>query len=256
MLLSGLLFMVVLLVILNPLKQETNSVVEAKKTEVMAKASNHAENKGVDDTAKPVLPEKEKKTIDKNQKVVALTFDDGPHNKTTPIILEEFKKYDGHATFFVIGSRLNQYSDVLLKTYQEGHEIGNHTWNHPNLKKVTTDTIAAEVQRTQKEVERITGYTPTIIRPPYGSYDERLNAISDMDIVLWSVDPEDWKNKSRDVIVNRVLSKISDESVVLMHDIHSATASAIPIILSELHKQGYQFVTVSELEEIKKDRAQ
>ena len=186
-------------------------------------------------------------TLDPNHKYVAITFDDGPHKDFTPQILDILKKHNAKATFYVLGNRLTYYPDIVKRAYDEGHEIGNHTWSHPNLTSLSKDALVEEVISTSNEIAKITGKTPKTIRPPYGAYNEALKEFVSMPLVLWSVDTLDWKHKNKERIKQITQAKVKNGSIILMHDIHQASADALEDIIINLTKQGYRFVTVSEL---------
>ncbi|MCH1625923.1 polysaccharide deacetylase family protein [Ferdinandcohnia quinoae] len=181
------------------------------------------------------------------RKQVALTFDDGPHPKNTQLILDILKKHQANATFFVLGNRVNLYPDTLKKIYEEGHEIGNHSWTHTNFTSIGLDGIRQEVTHTNTAIQEILGYKPQLVRPPYGAVDETVQGAAKLPLILWSVDSLDWKLRSSSAIVQEVLSNVSNGSIVLMHDIHSATPEAVDAIISNMKKKGYHFVTVSQL---------
>ncbi|MBD3109346.1 polysaccharide deacetylase family protein [Bacillus sp. AGMB 02131] len=186
-------------------------------------------------------------TLDSNLKYVALTFDDGPHKDYTPQILDTLKKYNAKATFYILGNRASYYPDIVKRTYNEGHEIGNHTWSHSNLKSLSQETMMQEINSTSNEIAKITGKMPTTIRPPYGAYNAAVQEYVSMPIILWSVDTLDWKHRNSTQIKQEVQANVTNGSIVLMHDIHQATAEALEDVLISLTKQGYRFVTVSEL---------
>ena len=162
-------------------------------------------------------------------------------------ILDILKKHNAKATFYVLGNRLTYYPDIVKRAYDEGHEIGNHTWSHPNLTSLSKDALVEEVISTSNEIAKITGKTPKTIRPPYGAYNEALKEFVSMPLVLWSVDTLDWKHKNKERIKQITQAKVKNGSIILMHDIHQASADALEDIIINLTKQGYRFVTVSEL---------
>ncbi|KLV26124.1 hypothetical protein ABW02_12210 [Niallia circulans] len=198
------------------------------------------------------LPEGAK--IDPSKKVIALTFDDGPSNKPTKKILKALKKYNGHATFFVLGERVQYYPNILQETIENGHEIGNHSWNHPLLTKMNKKKALKEFQDTDNLIKKVTGMEPTLIRPPYGAIQPELKKELDKEIVLWTIDPEDWKHPSKKKIVDKVMKAASDESIILMHDIYEKSADAAVEIIEKLTKEGYQLVTISQLMAVQEER--
>ena len=191
-----------------------------------------------------------KNVIDPNKKVVAITFDDGPSYYTEDIV-NILKDNQAVATFFVLGNKVNIYHDVIKKAYSLGNEIGNHTYNHKWLSRLSTDEIIYQINRTNEEIKKIIGAYPTYLRPTYGSVNSRIRNNTDMDIALWTVDPKDWKNKSPEDIANDILKKVDDEDIILLHDTHKRTVEALKILLPKLKEKGYQFVTLSELNEVK-----
>ena len=186
------------------------------------------------------------KVIDPNKKMIALTFDDGP-SKYTDKIIDLLNKYDASGTFFVLGNKVEMYKETLIKMVEQGSEIGNHSYNHKWLIKLNKDDFLNQVNQTQSILKNTIGYTPTLLRPTYGSVNDEIKNNTTLDIILWNIDTLDWKLKNYKDIVNRVVGKVEDGDIVLMHDIHERTLKALEIILPKLKEEGYQFVTVSEL---------
>lgn len=178
--------------------------------------------------------------------VVYLTFDDGPHPKWTPQILDILKRYGARATFYVMGQNVDRYPSITRLAHLRGHSIQNHTWDHPDLTTLSLSAFQSQITRTDNEVRAITGYTPKTLRPPYGAINDTVRSrASDMGkkIRLWDVDPFDWDSPGTNVIVSRVLNNVSDGDIVLMHDggDQQQTVAALPIILDELKDRGYEF---------------
>jgi len=194
-----------------------------------------------------------KKNIDYDDKVVALTFDDGP-SKYTDKILDTLKKYDACATFFVIGNKVEFYNETLKRMINEGNEIGNHSYNHKWLNRLSKQEFQDELNKTQEKVKQVTGFTPKLFRPTYGGYSDRLKSYTDLTFVLWDVDSSDWKVKKKEKILNNIIPNVKDGSIILMHDNHEYSVNAIDSVVKTLHDKGYKFVTVSELLELKKIR--
>ena len=190
-----------------------------------------------------------KKNIDYNEKVVALTFDDGP-SKYTKGILDILKKHGVCATFFVVGNKAEFYQTELQRMLKEGSEIGNHSYSHKWLNRLSEAEFKNEVNKTQEAVKKITGYTPTLFRPTYGGYSDKLKSYTDLKFILWDVDSEDWKVKNTKKILNNIFKTVKDESIILMHDNHDYATKALDEVITKLKEEGYQFVTVSELLEI------
>ncbi len=188
--------------------------------------------------------------LDPSKKVIALTFDDGP-SKYTEEILDILNENNAYATFFVIGNKVQIYSETLQKMVQFGNEIGNHSYNHKWLTKLNPTDLEEQITKTQDIIKQITGYTPTIIRPTYGSISQKLRKQLSLDVIMWTVDTSDWKYKSIDRIVKNATTNIKDLDIILMHDTHERTVSALKKIIPILKEQGFEFVTISELKEIK-----
>ncbi|WP_037592781.1 polysaccharide deacetylase family protein [Sporosarcina sp. D27] len=182
-----------------------------------------------------------------NEKRIALTFDDGPDPKTTIQILDTLKKYDAKATFFMLGSRVEYYPETAKAVKAAGHEVGNHSWNHPDLSKMPLPKALEEINRTTSIIQKVTGEKPTVFRPPYGAYTEQLSKQTIPPITLWNVDTLDWKYRDANKLLEEVKKATNDGSTVLMHDIHQSTADGLDSVMAYLQSQGYKFVTVSEL---------
>jgi len=235
------------------LKVSLEQLKQHAKKDLTLTAKNEKSEKSK--KAKPKKQQKEKKQPkkDTSKKYVALTFDDGPSPHVTPLILETLQEYDAKATFFMIGSRVEYYPSVAKQVADAGHEIANHSLWHPDLTKLSYKQIEAQFEETSNKLEQATGYKPSLIRPPYGAFDHDVEAFAEKGnyaIVLWTVDSLDWKAPNKQFVYDRVISGVNDGAIILMHDIHQVTADALPEIMETLVKEGYHFVTVSELLEI------
>ncbi|MEK5232010.1 polysaccharide deacetylase family protein [Lysinibacillus sp. FSL K6-0232] len=194
--------------------------------------------------------------IQTNEKIIALTFDDGPHRTYTPAILDLLQKYHAKATFFIVGQHAQKNPEVITRMYDEGHELANHTFTHPL--KATVPHLMKEIKQTDEVIAEISGYQPTLFRPVEGYYtDAMIEAITKegYQVIMWSwhLDTLDWKSPGVQRIVQTVLQGVKAGNIVLFHDgggNRTQTVQALAQILPELAKQGYQFVTVSELLEI------
>ncbi|WP_159720662.1 polysaccharide deacetylase family protein [Streptococcus halichoeri] len=182
-----------------------------------------------------------------NRKVIALTFDDGPDAETTPQVLNILAKYHAVGTFFMIGSKVAGHEALVKKVYDQGNEIGNHTWTHPNLTLLSPDQIKSEINQTNQVLEKITGKKPVFLRPPYGATNERVKEITGMEQAMWTVDTRDWENHSTQGIMTNLKNQAGPNGVVLMHDIHQTSVNALPSVIEYLQSQGYSFVTLSQL---------
>ena len=182
-------------------------------------------------------------------KVIALTFDDGP-GPYTAHLLDVLDQYGAKATFFLIGSKVSSQANVVRNIQARGHQLGNHSWSHPELPKLPVDQIAGEIDRTNDAIKQATGVTPAILRPPYGAVNgavlEQLR-LRGMSSILWSVDTRDWADRNSDIVCSRAVAGARPGAIILMHDIHQTSVGAVPCILSALKQQGYSFVTVQGL---------
>ena len=186
-----------------------------------------------------------------DQPYIAMTFDDGPSSENTPRLLEMLKQRNIKATFFLIGENAASNPDLIRRILAEGHEIGNHSWTHPQLSKLSDDRVTTEITKTQDAIKDASGYTPTLLRPPYGAITARQREWIEnqfgLNIILWSVDPLDWKRPGASVITQRILSLVRPGAIILSHDIHKQTIDAMPATLDGLISKGYKFVTVTQL---------
>jgi len=185
------------------------------------------------------------------KKFVALTFDDGPQPTHTPRLLDMLKKRNVKATFYVIGRSVASHPGIARRIVAEGHEIGNHTWSHPNLQKLSDAGVRNELNKTRDVIVKACGVRPRTMRPPYGSMSSRqrswVHAEYGYPAVLWDVDPLDWKKPGSSVVASRLISGARNGSILLVHDLHGSSVDAMPRTIDTLLRQGYQFVTVSQL---------
>lgn len=189
--------------------------------------------------------------IDKNKKMIAITFDDGPHKTNTQEILNIFSKYNAKATFFMLGQNVKYYPDIVKEVASQGHEIGIHTWDHKELTKLSTAEIVKEINDTAQIIQSITGIEPTLVRPPYGSLNATVKSAVSNPFILWNIDSLDWKSRDKEKIVPLVLNDVQDGDIILLHDIHSTTVPAVEEIVKYLYENDYQIITVSQMLEAK-----
>lgn len=178
---------------------------------------------------------------------VALTFDDGPHPTLTPRLLALLAEEHVVATFFLVGNRVQQWPDIVRAMSAGGHQIGNHSWDHANLTQLGNDAVVQEFARTDAAIFAITGAAPDIIRLPYDASSPRILGLVDRPVIFWDIDTLDWKAGSVSEIVDSAVRRARSGSIVLMHDIHATTVSAVRGIVDGLRARGFEFVTVSEL---------
>lgn len=179
-------------------------------------------------------------------KVISLTFDDAPSPKTKELV-DLLKSLEIKATFFILGCNLKYYKEELKYIYDHGHEIGNHSYSHPDFKKITVDKGIEEINKTQELIFDVINRYPRVFRFPYGSVNKEVLKQIDLATVLWSIDSMDWENYQTNVILSRVRSNLKNGGIILFHDFKYFNKEAITTIVKELQTEGYTFVTVSDL---------
>lgn len=179
--------------------------------------------------------------------MVALTFDDGPSKYWTEGLLDGLKERNVKATFFLIGANVEGNEALVERMVAEGHLIGNHTYSHVQLTTVSDEEACREIDEANEVLSAAVGEGIHYIRPPFGSWQEDLDSLVDMQVVLWSVDPQDWKVQNVDAIVQKVLRDVEDGDIILLHDVYKESVEAALQIIDELQKRGYEFVRVDEL---------
>lgn len=190
--------------------------------------------------------------VETDDKIIALTFDDGPDNNHTPEILEVLEKHHVPATFFLLGSRVEKYPEEVKEIMKAGHDIGNHTYWHPELTKTGVANMELELNKSERSIEHVIGKKPVLFRAPYGALNEELvKALPELGYraVGWSIDSEDWRGITEEEIKQKVINGLHPGSIVLMHsageNLH--TADALDELIPYLRKEGYQFVTVAQM---------
>lgn len=190
------------------------------------------------------------RVLDPDKKAIALTFDDGP-SKQTRKILATLAEYDGRATFFTVGERLDDYSETLQMIYDSGCQIGMHTYSHANLRKLSKSEILDEINKTNDLIYKYTGEYSHLVRPPYGAVNDKVKATVEQPMINWSIDTRDWESRDANSVYNAIMSSVQDGDIILMHDLYSSTAEAVSRVVPELVAQGYQLCTVDELFKLK-----
>ena len=183
----------------------------------------------------------------KNRKVVALTFDDGPNPATTNQALDTLSKYGIKATFFVLGKNVSGNEEILKRMKADGHVIGNHSWSHPVLSKLSLDEAKKQITDTEDALTKVLGSSSKLMRPPYGAITDDIRNSLDLSFIMWDVDSLDWKSKNEASILTEIQRQVKNGSIILMHDIHVETVNALPKVIDYLKEQGYEFVTVPEM---------
>jgi peptidoglycan/xylan/chitin deacetylase (PgdA/CDA1 family) len=201
--------------------------------------------------ASPAQPQITFNSVHVDGPYIALTFDDGPNPTLTPKLLDLLAAHRMKATFFVVGQNAADHPDILRRAVREGHEIANHSWSHPNLGKMSDEAVRRELQKTDDAIFAAIGKRPTLLRPPYGSITARQKRWIHDDfgyrIIIWDVDPFDWKRPGPIAVCNRIVKETRAGSIVLAHDIHPPTIEAMPATFDQLDRKGFKSVTVSEL---------
>lgn len=188
--------------------------------------------------------------IDASKPMVALTFDDGPGERTGEL-LAQLEKYNAHATFFMQGKNIPGKEDFVKKMKETGCELGNHSYDHPQLTKLSADKIANQIGTTNDLIQQAAGSTATVMRPPYGAINDTVRSSVGLPMILWSIDTLDWKTRNAQSSIDTVMNDVQDGDVILMHDIHTESIDAALVLIPKLEEAGYQLVTVSEMAKAK-----
>ena len=182
-----------------------------------------------------------------SEKLIAITFDDGPRRETTERLLDGLRERGVSATFFLIGRQIAGNEDLVERMAAEGHQVGSHTWNHVRLLDVSRDTLRGEVERTQAVLEELLGPGEYWLRPPYGAVDEADRRLIRVPMIKWSVDPRDWERLDAEAVTGAVLEAAAPGRIILLHDIYPTSVDAALAVVDALTGDGYRFVTVEEL---------
>lgn len=207
---------------------------------------------------RPPRPPASYNSVNTSRPYVALTFDDGPHPVLTPKLLDILRQQGVRATFYVIGRSVEAHPEIARRIVAEGHEIANHTWSHPALPSVGAARLHEELRKTMEVIQRVTGRKPTNMRPPYGAINDRVRQAilrdHGLDVIMWSVDPLDWKRPGAEVVRRRLVEGATPGGILLAHDIHPGTIEAVPGAIRDLKARGFGFATVSQLLALHEDR--
>lgn len=191
-----------------------------------------------------------------DKREVALTFDDAPDDVFTPRVLDVLKREGVKATFFCVGNRIEKHPDVMRRIVAEGHVVGNHSYSHANLPKLSDEKFREEIRKTDELIRKFTGYTPSFVRAPYGNITEeqiKWLASQKRKIVGWNVDSLDWKSLSRDEVVTNILAHVKPGAIILQHSAGgigedlTGTVEALPEVIRKLRADGVEFVTVARM---------
>lgn len=178
---------------------------------------------------------------------IAFTFDDGPHPVWTEKLLDGLKERGIRATFFLIGKSAEQYPELVQRMVDEGNQIGNHTYSHVQLTACNEKNALEEIRKTQEIIYRTSGFCVQYIRPPFGSWNEKLQRETSLQAVLWDVDPYDWKVQNADMIVQSILKQTEDGAIILLHDVYETSVEAALRTADIFLERGYRFCTVDEI---------
>lgn len=198
-----------------------------------------------------IIPEVRDLTKYQDKKLIAFTFDDGPSETNTNYLLDNLDKYDAKVTFFVLGSRVNSNKETIKRAYLEGNDIGSHTYNHRNLNLLSDVALMDEVKKTNEAIKEVIGTSPTLLRPPYGNLTDHGKELANMSIILWNIDPLDWKYKDKNRVANEIIEHAHDGAIILVHDIYKSSVEGALLAMEELQKQGYAFVTINEMAQLR-----
>lgn len=189
--------------------------------------------------------------VDETTPMVALTFDDGPSENATARILKVLRENYSRATFFMVGTNAEKYPELVAEIAGAGCELGNHSYSHKDLTQLDSAGREEQIDLVNRVVNKATGENTTVIRPPFGAYnDEVLNDLQ-IPVVLWNLDTEDWSSRNAQLVVENVMDQVQDGDIILMHDIYDSTAEAVELLVPRLKEEGYQLVTVSEMAKYK-----
>lgn len=177
----------------------------------------------------------------------ALTFDDGPDSRYTPLLLDGLKERNVRVSFFLLGEKVEQYPELVERMQKEGHLVGNHTYHHVQLNKLNETKAREEILKTNNLIYETTGVYPLYLRPPFGAWKKNLELCVEMLPVFWTIDTLDWKVQNTEKIVRTVQEQIEDGAIILMHDEYDTSVEAALQVVDELKSQGYELVTVDQL---------
>lgn len=239
--------------VVYPCVENSNTTVEGDKNKQIETNNNELNiDKDIPVIEETIQPQKRNLTAFCGKKLVAFTFDDGPNSETTNRLLDNLDKYNARVTFFVLGSRVNENADTLKRAYDMGNQIGSHTYSHKNLFKLENSQIMEEIATTNNEIKNVIGVEPTFLRPPYGNINCDIKNMVNMYTILWDLDTEDWKNKDANIIMDYILNNAHDGAIILLHDLYETSIDGALQAMEILEQEGYAFVTIDEMIELKK----
>ena len=252
----SILLIIIAMLMLIPMLESTifnildyskiNNIIKLSDIDIKIEKSNikpqlYIEEEEIEEDIKP---------IDDGKKYVALTFDDGP-GKYTKELVELLSKNNVKASFFMVGQNIKNYKSYVKYAYDNGMEICNHSQNHKNLKNLSKDEILDEINSVDDMLEKITGQKPKYYRSPGGNQNDTVLSTIPKPCILWNVDTRDWESRDTQKIIDKTLKEVDDGDIILMHEIYKTTLDAVEPIIVKLKEKGYNFVTVTELYQIK-----
>lgn len=187
------------------------------------------------------------RSVSREAQKIAITFDDGPSRTCTGRLLDGLKERKVKATFFLIGQNVKENPGLVERIYKEGHLIGNHTYHHVEITKVSDEEARREIEDTDAVISAITGKHVEYMRPPFGAYQKGLELELEVFPVMWTIDPLDWTTENVDEIVNKVVTEAEENDIILLHDCYDSSVDAALLIIDILQEKGFEFVTVEEL---------
>ena len=230
----------------KPGKQEETQTETATQSQAETESQSTGETAGQQESSE-TEGQPAGRVIDPSKPMVALTFDDGPYAPVGNQIMDSLAQYGGKATFFVVGNRAAYYPDELKRMAAEGHEIGNHTYEHKYLNKLNAQQIQSQINRCNDAVQAVCGVRPVLVRLPGGNKNSTVLQNVHAPMIMWSIDTLDWKTRNTAKSIQTVMSRVKDGDIVLMHELYPQSGAAAVEIIRRLSEQGYQLVTVSEL---------
>lgn len=227
-------------------KKSSDKDSSGKKTSSKNSSDKDSSSQNTDSKKDSDTKKKSASDTDTSQKAVALTFDDGP-GSFTGRLLDCLEQNNAKATFFMVGTEIESFPDEVKRMKELGCELGNHTYDHTDLTKLSADEITSEISKVDEKLVELTGQGASVVRPPYGSINDTVKAAVGTPMILWSIDTLDWKTEDVESTIEEVMNNVEDGSIILMHDIYSTSVDAAEILIPQLIEDGYQLVTVHEL---------
>lgn len=226
--------------------KEVSEPTNSEHSQINDTSETNSENSNISKPESSTSSTIVREDIKATDKLIALTFDDGPAPGTNRL-LDILEKEDVKVTFFMVGYTMDNYQDVMKRMAKDGHQLASHTYDHPNLTKLSNSELRYQIDTTTTKIKTITGVDINALRPPYGAHNESVRNAINMPVIMWSLDSRDWEAKDADIVYNRIVSEVKDGDIILLHDLHQTSIDAAARVIPELKSRGYTFVTVEEL---------